>query len=355
MDTHFMQEAFRLAKNGSNWTWPNPLVGVVLVKNGKIVGKGYHKKVGFPHAETEAIRNAKINLAGATLYVNLEPCAHFGKTPPCTDAIIKSGIKRVVCSVADPNPKVAGKGIERLRQAEIDVSIGILEQEAKKINETFFLFHKKKRPFVAIKFAASLDGKIASRSGDSKWITNEKARQYARSLRGWYQAVLVGVNTIIADDPHLGVFKKGKKDPVRIVLDSRLQIPLGSQILRDKNLIIATTGNADKKKRNILIKKGVTIIDCGISAILLKKLISELVHKEIISILVEGGGKTIGSFLDEKLVDKIYAFQAPIVIGGEKAVGIGGLGAATIKESFQLQNTSVRRFGDNILTTWHIE
>jgi len=349
-----MQEVLRLAKRGLSWTWPNPLVGAVLVKNGKIIGKGYHKKVGFPHAEIEAIRNANVNLRGATLYVNLEPCVHFGKTSPCVGAIIKSGITRVVCSVVDPNPQVAGKGIEKLRQTGIDVSVGVLEQEAKKQNAAFFAFHEKKRPFVAIKFAASLDGKIATRSGDAKWITNEKARQYARGLRSWYQAVLVGVNTVIADDPHLGARQKGKKDPVRIVLDSMLRIPLDSQVLRDTNVIIATTENANKKKRSILIKKGITIIDCGTSAILLKQLLFELVHKEIMSILVEGGGKTIGSFLDEKLVDKIYAFHAPILIGGEKAVSIGGLGAATIKESFQLQNVVYRRFDDNMLTTGYI-
>lgn len=326
-----MQEALKLAKKGLSWTWPNPLVGAVIVRNGKVVGKGYHQKVGLSHAEIEALARAGKNAKGATLYVNLEPCSHFGKTPPCVDAVIQAGIRRVVCSTLDPNPKVSGSGVDKLKQAGIDVIVGILEQEAKKLNEAFFTFHTKKRPFVAIKFAASLDGKIATYTGDSKWITNEKAREYARFLRSQYQSVLVGVNTVIADDPHLGVRKKGKKDPIRIVLDPHSRIPKDAKVLRDTNVLI--------------INEQITI----------SHLLTRLKEREIISILVEGGGKTIGSFVDSGLVDKVYAFHAPIIIGGEKAVNsVGGSGFATIRQAQHLKDVTFQRFSDTLLTVGYV-
>ncbi|MBI2335133.1 bifunctional diaminohydroxyphosphoribosylaminopyrimidine deaminase/5-amino-6-(5-phosphoribosylamino)uracil reductase RibD, partial [Candidatus Daviesbacteria bacterium] len=267
-DLKFLKETLKLAKKGLGRVSPNPMVGAVIVKNGQIIGKGYHKKFGFPHAEIEALKNCRENPRGATMYVNLQPCSHFGKTPPCIDAIIKAGIKKVICCSLDPNPKIHGK-------AGIEISAGVLEKEARKLNEAFFTFHEKKRPFIAIKFAASLDGKLATRTGDSKWITNEKAREYARSLRARYQAVLVGKNTFLKDQPHLGVRIKGKKDPLKIVLGLSIN---------PKNI---------------------------------QDLLSILYKKEIISVLVEGGGKTLGSFIDAKVVDKVYAFHAPIIIGGE--------------------------------------
>lgn len=311
MDKKFLWESLKLAKKGMGWTNPNPMVGAVIVKNGRIIGRGYHKKFGFPHAEIEALRNCK-QPKGAKLYVNLEPCAHFGKTPPCIDAIIKAGIKKVICCTLDPNPKTHGQGIIKLQQASIGFSVGLLEDEAKTLNEAFFTFHEKKRPFLAIKFAASLDGKIATHTGDSKWITNEKAREYARSLRAKYQAVLVGKNTFLKDNPHLGARIKGKKDPLKIVLGLSLN---------PKNI---------------------------------QELLSMLYKKEIISVLVEGGGKTLGSFLDAKVVDKVYAFYAPILIGGEKAISISGKGAPTISQSLHLKNISLKKFADNFLVTGYI-
>src|SRR3990167_1206134 len=224
-DETFMDEALWLAKKGAGWTAPNPMVGAVVVKSGKIIGRGYHRRAGSAHAEIEALAAAGRSARGATLYVNLEPCAHFGKTPPCTEAIINAGIKRVVCSAIDPNPQVQGRGVARLKQFGIAVSISVRKEEARSLNEVFFVFHEKKRPFVALKFAMSLDGKLAARTGDSKWITGGKARSFARDLRGNYQAILVGVNTVIRDNPHLGARTKGKKDPLRIILDSRLHIP----------------------------------------------------------------------------------------------------------------------------------
>lgn len=343
-DEFFIKQTLKLAKKGLNWTNPNPMVGVVIVKGGKILSKGYHKAFGLPHAEIEALRKCKENSDGATLYINLEPCSHFGKTPPCVGAIIRSGIKRVVCSTYDPNPKIHGLGIAMLQKSGLAVSIGLLENAARALNEAFFTFHEKKRPFIAIKFAASLDGKIATFKGNSKWITNEKARNYVRKLRGQYQAILVGINTVLLDDPHLG-------NSLRIILDSKLQVPMDAQVLRDRNVILATTTKTDKIKKKQLEKKGVTV-EVFDESIIIPKLLSKLRQKEIISILVEGGGEVLGSFMDAGVIDKIYAFHAPILIGGKKAISaIGGLGVQTISQAIHLKNLSYRRFDDNLLIT----
>lgn len=329
-DIFFLKETLRLAKKGLSWTNPNPMVGVVIVKDGRIVGRGFHHKAGLAHAEVEALNNVTENLKGATLYVNLEPCSNHGRTPPCTKAIIKSGIKKVVCATLDPNPENRSKGVTELQKAGIQVIVGILEDEARKLNEAFFTFHEKKRPFIAIKFAASLDGKLATATGDSKWITNKKARNYARSLRGQYQSVLVGINTVLTDNPHLGVRMKGKKDPLRIILGSRAKIPADSQVLRDQNTLIIHPKN-------------------------IQDLLSILKEKEIISVLVEGGGKTLGNFVDAGVVDKVYAFHAPIIIGGEKAISIGGKGFPTIQKALHLKDISYKKFTGNLLTVGYAD
>lgn len=349
-ETLFIKEALKLAKKGIGWTNPNPMVGAILIKDGEIIGKGYHRKVGLPHAEIEALNNTQNGIKDATLYVNHEPCSHYGRTPPCVDAIIESGITRVVCSSLDPNPKVHGKGIELLLKAGIEVSVGILEKEARNLNEAFFTFHEKKRPFIALKFAASLDGKIAIKTGDSKWITNEKARAYARKLRSYYQAILVGINTILHDNPHLGIRMEGKKDPVRIILDSTLKIPLTSQVLRDNNVIIATTKYANRKKQEQLTKNGITVLTFPTTTIYLHDLLDELRKREIISVLVEGGSTVLGSFVDAKLMDKVYAFYAPVIIGGKEAISaVSGEGAKYITEATYLKSMSFKRFADNLL------
>lgn len=338
-DISFLKLTLALAKKGLGRTNPNPMVGAVIVQNHKIIGEGYHKKAGLPHAEIEALRSAKTSVKGATLYLNLEPCSHCGRTPPCVDAIVQSGVKRVVCSALDPNPKVGGQGVEILRKRKVEVSVGLLEKEARALNEAFFTFHEKSRPFIAVKFASSLDGRIATRSGDSKWITNERARAYARLLRAQYQAVLVGINTVLKDDPHLGVRMKGKRDPLRIILDSTLKIPLQSKVLRDTSVIIATTNYANQRKKKILKQKGFTILSFKGKRVPLIKLLDELKKRGIISILVEGGGETIGSFIDKDLFDKVYAFYAPILIGGFK----------TIQDATSLKKLSFKRFADNYL------
>lgn len=349
-DSGFLKEALKLARKGIGWTNPNPMVGAILVKDGKIIAKAYHKRVGLPHAEIEVLRAAKESVKGVTLYVNLEPCSHFGRTPPCVSAIIHSGIGRVVCSTLDPNPKVHGKGVKALQKAGVEVTVGLLENEARILNEAFFTFHEKNRPFVAIKFAASLDGKIATRTGDSKWITNKQARAYARKLRSYYQAVLVGINTLITDNPHLGVRKKGRKNPLRIIIDSKLKIPVNSQVLRDSNVLIITTISSDREKAIELKKRNISLVMFDTETIPFNALLEELRKREIISVLVEGGGNTIGRFVDEKLVDKVYAFVAPILIGGEKSAGaVGGEGVKDIKDSMRLINLSFKHFGDNFL------
>ena len=346
MDEQFLKETLRLAKKGMGWTNPNPMVGAVIVRDGQIIVKGYHKKAGLPHAEIEAIKHAKESLQGAILYVNLEPCIHFGKTPPCVNEIIKSRIKRVVCSTLDPNPKVSGKGLRNLERAGIATEVGLLKDEARALNEPFFVFHEKKRPFIALKFAASLDGKIATQSGDSKWITNQKARHYARNLRSKYQAILVGINTVLRDNPNLG-------DTLRIILDSTLKIPLNCKVLRDTNVLIATTIRADMKKTQLFKRMGIPVITFDGDKIPLNTLLKELTKREIISILVEGGGKTLGSFMKEKLVDKVYAFQSPILIGEGVSVTTGW-GVQKLEDAIRLQNVTFKRFDDNRLTIGYI-
>lgn len=351
VDEYYLKKALKLAHLGSGWTNPNPMVGAVIVKNGKIIATGYHKKFGFPHAEIEAIRSANCNLKGFSLYVTLEPCCYFGKTPPCTDAIIKAGIKRVVCCVLDPNPKVYGQGIKALKKAGIEVVNGILENDAKKLNEAFFTFHQKRRPFVVLKFAASLDGKIATKTGNSKWITNEKARKIARNLRSNYQSVLVGINTVISDNPHLGARNKNKKDPLRIIIDPSLRIPFNSSVLRDKNVLLVTSNLASKEKINFFRQKQIPFIKFENKKIPLKKLLEYFRRRNIISIFVEGGTKVLGEFVDEKLVDKFYIFCAPIIIGGDGIGAIDNSGAENIQKALHLKDVNFKKIDNNLLIT----
>ncbi|MDO8522329.1 MAG: bifunctional diaminohydroxyphosphoribosylaminopyrimidine deaminase/5-amino-6-(5-phosphoribosylamino)uracil reductase RibD [bacterium] len=348
-DEMFMDDALKLGAKGLGWTNPNPMVGAVIVKNGKIIGRGYHRRAGSAHAEIEALAGAGVNAHGATLYVNLEPCSHFGKTPPCVDAVTKAGIKRVVCSTIDPNSLVRGQGVAGLKKAGISVSVGTRKKEARSLNEAFFVFHEKKRPFVALKFAVSLDGKLATRTGDSKWITGEKVRHFARGLRGAYQAILVGVNTVIRDNPNLGARTKGKKDPLRIIVDSHLRIPQNALVLRDTNVIIATTSSAPKTKIKNLEKRGIRVLAFNGTRVPIPKLLAELRKQEVISVFVEGGGEILGSFIDAKIADKVYVFCAPILVGGTGANSIGGMGVQKIARALRFKTMSVERFGDNIL------
>ena len=347
-DGKFMSEVLRLAKKGEGKTLSNPMVGAIIVKNGKIIARGYHHGFGKPHAEADVLRKAGKRAKGATLYVNLEPCNHFGKTPPCAPAVISAGIARVVCAARDPN-KMAQGGIEALRKAGIKVSLGLCEKEARELNEVFYTFHEKKRPFVSLKYAASLDGKMATYARDSKWITNESARAYARRLRGLHQAVIVGIGTVLADNPHLTARTRGMNEPFRIVLDPDLKIPLHSHILEGGRTIVFVSAHASAKKKKDLERKNVRVITFPGSTAAPARILAELGRLGITSVLVEGGGEVLGSFIDAKLADKVYAFFAPVLIGGRGAVTIGGKGAKTVSEALHFKNISVSRFGDNLL------
>lgn len=348
-DIKYLKITLALASKGRGFVNPNPMVGAVIVKRGTIIGQGYHQKHQGPHAEVEAFKNAKQSVRGATMYVSLEPCSHIWKTtPPCVPAIIAAGIKRVVCCTIDPNKQVSGRGVKQLRAAGIKVEVGRLEKEAQQLNEAFFCFHQKQRPFVAIKFACSLDGRTATYSGDSKWITNEAARKFSRDLRGQYQAIIVGTNTILQDDPHLGVRSRKIKDPLRVIIDADLKIKINSQVYRDKNVLVFTSPTHDAKKMKQLTKKGIEIVVEKQPSV--KTILKELTKRRIVSLFVEGGAGLQGSFLDAKIADKFYIFYAPIIIGGKKSLdAIGGQGVKKISDALRLKNISTKYFGDNWL------
>lgn len=348
-DLKYLELTLQLAKKGSGFTNPNPMVGAVLVKNKKIIGQGYHRKYKWPHAEIEVFKNAKESAVDATLYVSLEPCSHLKKnTPPCVKAIISSGVKRVVCCTTDPNKQVSGNGIKQLRRAGIKVDVGALQKEAQELNEAFFCFHQKQRPLVVIKFACSLDGRTATYAGNSKWITNEAARKYSHDLRGHYQAIVVGTNTILEDDPNLGVRSKKYQDPKRIILDANLEIKLTAQVYRDNNVLVITSSSYDRRQMEELKKKGVEVVILKQKQPSVKSILKELAKRKIISVFVEGGAGLHGSFLDAKLADKFYIFYAPIIIGGKNSLqAVGGQGVKKVNDAVKLKNISIKHFGDN--------
>lgn len=353
-DQFFMKEALKLAKKGMGWTNPHPMVGAIIVKKGKIIATGYHRRFGEDHAEMNALKHATEDVRGGTMYVTLEPC-HLpydlhGQRKPCTEVIRESGIKTVHIAMLDSNPEVAGRGREMLKKIGIKTTIGIIGSKAIKLNEAYHHFMTQNRPFIVCTFSTSLDGKIATNTGDSKWITNEQARNYSHKLRSHYQAILVGVNTVLKDDPHLGTRIKGKKDPLRIILDPSLKIPLESQVLRDSNVLIITTLKHNKQKLAQLMQKGIQVLVVSGDQISISELLLKLRDRKVISVLVEGGGKTIGSFVDSGLVDKIYAFFAPILIGGEQAISaIRGEGISKINQAITLERISYKKYGNNQL------
>ncbi|MCM8778256.1 MAG: bifunctional diaminohydroxyphosphoribosylaminopyrimidine deaminase/5-amino-6-(5-phosphoribosylamino)uracil reductase RibD [Candidatus Omnitrophica bacterium] len=350
----YMRIALKLAQKAKGFTNPNPLVGCVIVREGKIVGRGFHKRAGLAHAEIEAIEQAGEKTRGASLYVNLEPCSHYGRTPPCTKAIIKAGIKKVYASILDPNPLNNGRGVKELRKKGIEVELGILEEEAKKLNEVFLKYITQKIPFVTVKVAQSLDGKIATRTGESRWITSEKARDLVKELRNEVDAVMVGVNTVIKDNPLLNPKILKSKTYYKIILDSKLRIPLKAKMFSDESvgrIIIATTKYASKKKMEKLKGKAeVLVVRDKNRKVDLNALMRELGKREISHILIEGGGETIASALEEKLVDKIYFFISPKLIGGRETItSVEGRGIARLREAYLLKNIEIRRIGEDIL------
>lgn len=321
-DKDYMQLALDLAASAKGKTNPNPVVGAVLVKDGVIVGSGLHRKAGEPHAEVHAFNMAGEHAKGATLYVTLEPCSHFGKTPPCANLVVKSKVARVVVATKDPNPAVAGRGIQLIKDAGIEVEVGLLEDEAIKLNERFIHNMITNRPFVISKFAMTLDGKIATHTGHSKWITSEEARQHVHQLRNEVDSILVGIGTVLADNPTLTTrLSEGKgKNPIRIILDSQLRIPLDSNVLKtsDAKTIIITEKNENLNKVAELENKGVLVISVtkDENGLNLEEMLSALYNEGITDILVEGGGTVNGSFLRRGLINKYYVYIAPKIIGG---------------------------------------
>ncbi|MBI5875368.1 MAG: bifunctional diaminohydroxyphosphoribosylaminopyrimidine deaminase/5-amino-6-(5-phosphoribosylamino)uracil reductase RibD [Deltaproteobacteria bacterium] len=357
MQEGFMGIALTLAKRGIGKTSPNPAVGAVIVKSAKIIGSGYHKKAGLAHAELNALKQAGANAKNADMYVTLEPCNHFGKTPPCTDAVIKAGIKKVFIGMKDPNPLVAGKGIRRLRDAGIYAEAGILENECKAINETYIKYITAKTPFVTLKLAATLDGKIATAAGESKWITGEDARKAAHQMRAEADAVMVGIGTVLKDNPELTTRLVTGKDPVRIVVDSKLSIPLNAKVLKlgKDGVIIATVRSQGSEVRSQKIKqlkaKGAEILALSSKngMVDLKALMKELAKREITSLIVEGGSTLAASAIKQGVVDKVSIFLAPKLLGKEGLPMIGGLGIKRLKDAVSLSRLKCKRLGDDIL------
>jgi diaminohydroxyphosphoribosylaminopyrimidine deaminase/5-amino-6-(5-phosphoribosylamino)uracil reductase len=353
-DAQWMKRALRLAEKGRGRTSPNPMVGAVLLKNGKVVGEGYHAKAGEAHAEIVALRQAGEEARGAILYLNLEPCTHYGKTPPCAPEVIEAGVKRAVIGMEDPNPLVKGKGIEILRRAGLDIEVGILEKECRRLNEGFCKYISKKEPFVILKVAATLDGKIATRNGDSKWISGGASRRFVHKLRDQVDGVLVGIGTVLKDDPLLTARVRGGRDPYRIVLDSRLKIPEEAKVIgaSPSKAIIAATELAPKDKIEKLEKKGVQIfiLDSKEEKVNLKSCLSKLGEIGMMNLMVEGGSQVNGSFLDEGLIDKLLLFLSPKLIGDQQAPGIfGGRGLSNLQEAIALKETKTKRMGEDIL------
>jgi diaminohydroxyphosphoribosylaminopyrimidine deaminase / 5-amino-6-(5-phosphoribosylamino)uracil reductase len=358
----YMRLALSLGKRGLGTASPNPMVGAVLVKGKRIVGKGYHRKAGLFHAEIVAIGEAKEDARGATLFINLEPCAHTGKTPPCVDAVIKAGIKKVVVSMLDPNPLVNGKGVETLRNAGIDVKVGLLEEEAKRLNEAFIVNMERKRPFFVMKAAVSLDGKIATKTCDSKWISNEESRRHVNKLRSVMDGVMVGINTVISDNPLLiPKVAKPKKIPIRMILDSKLRIPLSCDVVKTAEkyrtwIFASEDSRHDKEAR--LKSLGLDVIRVPKDEngrVSLKHVCDTLYKREVQSVLVEGGGELNSGLLKEGLLDKILLFYAPILIGGKNALNlIGGKGIDFLRDAHKLDIVTVKRFKEDIFVEAYV-
>jgi len=356
VEKRFMKLALSLARKGR--PSPNPKVGAVIVKDDKVVARGYHKKAGEPHAEIEAMRNAKPEqLNGATLYTTLEPCVHKNKrTPPCVPAIINAGIKRVVCAMKDPNPEVNGKGIAALRKANIEVDVGLCEEEARRLNESYIRYITTGLPFVTMKVAMSLDGKIATKSGDSKWISGEESRRLVMKMRGSHDAVMVGIGTVLKDNPHLTCRLKKAHNPIRVIVDSKLRIPLSANVLKDGNgmVIIGCGRDFDEKKKRALESLGVMVLPCpGMDGrVDLKKFMVSLAREGITSILLEGGSELGGAMVNSGLVNRFCFFVAPKIIGGRDAkTPVGGVGIGTIKNALHVGEIRIRRIGKDILLT----
>jgi diaminohydroxyphosphoribosylaminopyrimidine deaminase / 5-amino-6-(5-phosphoribosylamino)uracil reductase len=357
-----MKLPLQLAAKGAGWVSPNPMVGAVVVKDGLIVGKGFHRRVGAPHAEVEALRQAGKAAKGADLYVTLEPCNHQGRTPPCTQAILSAGVSRVIIATMDPNPQVAGGGGEYLKSRGVSVETGLLEQEARRLNEAWFHWVATGRPWVIAKAACSLDGKIATAGGESQWLTGEAARAFGHRLRHRVDAILVGLNTALSDDPQLTTrLLRGRgRDPIRVVLDSRLRLPLTAKLLHLDSPAptwVACTREAPKEKIRAIKDLGAEVLVFPPEAgrVPLKPLLELLGRQQVQSLLVEGGAEVLGGFFDQRLVNQFYFFFAPKILGGRAAPGVlGGEGVARLAEAHQAKAPIISRIGPDLLISGYL-
>ena len=355
-----MRQALRLARKGLGKTSPNPMVGAIIVKDNRIIGKGYHHHFGGKHAEVIAIQNAEENTDGATLYVTLEPCCYYGKTPPCVDAIVYSHIGRVVIGVLDPNPLVNGKSVEMLKQKGIETRVGVLEEECRDLNEAHFKYMTTGLPLVTLKFAQTLDGRIATATGNSRWLSSEKFQRLAHRLRAVNDAVVVGIDTILADDPQLTVRLIRGRNPTRVILDSRLRIPLDAKVVSGQEAaptIIATTSHADDKKLSSLRERGIEVLETPEDEegkVNLRELLGTLGKRGISSVLVEGGGGIITSLLRQNLADKMVVAVAPKIMGkGVEAVG--ELNIREVSQTLKLSFNRVYRVGKDLVIEARLE
>jgi len=362
-DYDYMQMTFELAKKGIGKVNPNPLVGAVIVKNGKVIGEGYHEFYGGPHAEVNAFRSAKESVEGATMYVTLEPCSHYGKTPPCAEAIVKNKIGKVVIGMLDPNPLVAGRGVKIIEENGIEVDFGYLCDELTEMNRVFLKYIQTKSPYVVMKTAMTLDGKIASRTGDSRWVSNEKSRARVHQLRNELSGIMVGVDTVIADDPMLTTrLESGEgRNPIRIVVDSNLRIPLDSKILnssKEAKTIVATTENAKSDKIKAIEDLGnkVLVIDSLKNRVDLSKLMEKLGVEGVDGILLEGGATLNFSALEAGIVDEVISFIAPKIIGGAEAKSpVSGKGIELMKNAIELNDIKIDLFDQDLMLTGKVK
>lgn len=352
-----MRQAHELAKSAEGRTTPDPMVGAVLVKKGMVLATGFHSEVATPHAEAWAIQKAGEAARGATLYVNLEPCGHYGNNPPCTDAIINAEIRRVVISMKDPNPLVNGQGLAKLKRYGIRVEVGLLEEEAQKLNEVFVKYITTGRPFVVMKTAMTIDGKIATRTGKSRWVAGPASLRFAHHLRNVYDSILVGINNVLVDNPKLNVRRvKRIKNPIRIVLDSFARLPLEADLLKTRGgkLVLAVGPKAPRRRVEALLKRGAEVIRLPApkGRIDIKALLKDLGERKITSLLVEGGGEVNASFLKAQAVDKAHFIIAPKIFGGRDAkTAVEGDGVALPSQAKHLRQVHVDRLGPDILVS----
>lgn len=362
IDEMYMERTLALAAKGRGTTTPNPMVGAVIVKDGRIIGEGYHIRAGEGHAEVNAFKNATEDVTGATMYVTLEPCSHYGKTPPCADKIVEKKIGRVVVGALDPNPLVAGRGIGKIRNAGIPVITGILAEKSAALNEVFMKYIVTKRPFVVLKAAMSLDGKIATAEGESQWISSEASREEVHRLRHELTGIMAGIGTVLADDPMLNCRIPGGKQPIRIIVDSHLQIPENSKLVssaKEYPLIVATVENSDAVKKERLEACGAQIVEVPADPdghVDLNILMERLGEMKIDSILLEGGGRLAEGALQAGIVDKVQFYIAPMLIGGENAkTPVEGRGISALSKAWHISDWKAETIGNDIKITGYIK